>query len=54
MIKTNLRLLPELYERIKALATKENRSVNGQMIDMLRAEAERREKANKKDEGRSV
>lgn len=46
MIKTNLRIAQELYARIKALAAKENRSINGQMIDMLRTEAERREKAD--------
>lgn len=51
MVKTNLRLDDRLYERIRRLATKENRSVNGEIVDMLEREVERREKVRdeKKD-----
>lgn len=42
---TTLRLPPELYQRIAAIAAAEYRSVNGQILVMLIEETRRREAA---------
>jgi predicted DNA-binding protein len=44
MIRYSLRLPDELHERIKRLAERDNRSLNGQLITMLEAETKRLEK----------
>lgn len=41
-VKTNLRLPEELYEQIKRLADAELRSINQQMVALLREAVERR------------
>lgn len=42
-VKTNLRLPEELYEQIKRLADAELRSINQQMVALLREAIERRQ-----------
>jgi len=44
MVKTNIRLSDELYERIKRLAEYEHRSINSQVAVMLELEASNRER----------
>ncbi len=46
-VKTGLRLPDELYERIKQLAEKDLRSVNAQMVTLLREAIEARERDRK-------
>lgn len=48
--KTNLRLPDELYEQIKQMAKEDLRSVNQQMVALLREAVERRRNQSQKDE----
>lgn len=46
-VKTGLRVPDELYEAIKRLAEKELRSINAQIVTLLKEAVERREKERK-------
>jgi hypothetical protein len=46
-VKTGLRLPDDLYEAIKRLAEKELRSINAQIVTLLKEAIEAREKARK-------
>lgn len=43
-VNINLRLPPDVHEAVKAAAERETRSLNGQIVQMLREALEAREK----------
>jgi predicted DNA-binding protein len=45
MTNTNLRIPDELYEKLKEIAEREDRSINGQMVHIIRKYIEEFEKA---------
>lgn len=49
-VKTGLRLPEELYEAIKQIADEQLRSINAQMVALLREAVERHQRQAKRDE----